>query len=47
MNFKILLEYQDTDDRKYVKSIYEIFDENDNSLYLKSITKNNYLYFSN
>ena len=47
MNLKILLEYQDTDDRHYVKSIYEIFDENDNSLYKKSITNNNYLYFSN
>ena len=35
MNFKIELEYQDTDDRNYVKTIYEIFDENDNSLYVK------------
>ena len=45
--FKIELEYQDTDDRNYLKSIYEIFDENDNRLYIKSITNNNYLYFSN
>ena len=45
--FKFELEYQDTDDRNYTKSIYEIFDENDNSLYIKSITNNNYLYFSN
>ena len=45
--FKIELEYQDTDDRHYVKSIYEIFDENDNSLYIRSTTNNNYLYFSN
>ena len=37
MNFKIELEYRDTDDRHYVKSIYEIFDENNNSLYIKSI----------
>ena len=47
MKFKIELEYQDTDDRHYVKSIYEIFDENDNRLYIKSISNNEYLYFSN
>ena len=47
IKFKIELEYQDTDDRHYVKSIYEIFDENDNRLYIKSITNNEYLYFSN
>ena len=47
MNFKIELEYQDTDDRDYVKTIYEIFDENNNRLYIKSIANNNYLYFSN
>ena len=45
--FKFELEYQDTDDRNDTKSIYEIFDENDNSLYIKSITNNNYQYFSN
>ena len=47
MSFKIELEYRDTDDRHYVKSIYEILDENDNSLYIKSITHNDYIYFSN
>ena len=47
INFKIGLEYRDTDDRHYVKSIYEIFDENDNSLYIKSVTNNDYAYFSN
>ena len=45
--FKIELEYQDTDDRNYVKTIYELFDENDNKLYKKSIINNDYLYFSN
>ena len=45
--FKIQLEYQDTDDRHYVKSTYELFDENDNSLYVKSINNNEYSYFSN
>ena len=48
MNFKIDLEYEDM----YLKgimlrTIYEIFDENDNSLYIKSVTNNNYTYFSN
>ena len=47
MNFKIELEYRDTDDRHYVKTIYEIFDENNNSLYIKSVTNNEYNYFSN
>ena len=45
--FKIQLEYRDTDDRHYVKSIYELFDENNNSLYIKSVNNNEYLYFSN
>ena len=47
ISFKFELEYQDTDDRNYVKTICDIFDENDNSLYINSITNNNYLYFSN
>ena len=29
------------------KTLYEIFDDNDNSLYVKSVTNNNYTYFSN
>ena len=47
MNFKINLQYEDISERNYVKTIYEIFDENDNSLYVKSVTNNNYTYFSN
>ena len=47
MNFKIDLEYEDISERNYVKTIYEIFDENDNSLYVKSVSNNEYLYFSN
>ena len=47
MKFKIELEYRNTDDRHYVRSIYEIFDDNDNRLYIKSISNNEYLYFSN
>ena len=47
MNFKIDLQYEDISERNYVKTIYEIFDENDNSLYIRSVTNNNYIYFSN
>ena len=47
MNFKINLEYEDISKRNYVKTIYEILDENDNSLYIKSVANNNYTYFSN
>ena len=47
MNFKINLQCEDISERNYVKTIYEIFDENDNSLYIKSVTNNNYTYFSN
>ena len=47
IKFKIELEYQDTDDRHYVKSIYEIFDENNDRLYIKTISNNEYNYFSN
>ena len=47
MNFKINLQYEDISERNYVKTMYEIFDENDNSLYIKSVTNNNYTYFSN
>ena len=34
MDFKISLEYQDISERNYVKTIYEIFDENDNSFHI-------------
>ena len=35
MNFKIDLQYEDISERNYVKTICELFDENDNSLYIK------------
>ena len=47
MNFKIDLEYESISERNYVKTICELFDENDNSLCIKSVTNNDYLYFSN
>ena len=47
MKFKIDLQYEDISERNYVKTIYEIFDENNNSLYIKYVANNNYTYFSN
>ena len=47
MYFKIDLQYEDISGRNYVKTIYELFDENNNRLYTKSINNNKYLYFSN
>ena len=47
MNFKIDLQYEDISERNYVKTIYEILDENGNTLYVKSIINNEYSYFSN
>ena len=47
LNFKISLQYENISERNYVKTIYEIFDENDNSLYIKSLNNNDYQYYSN
>ena len=47
MNLKIPLQYEDISERSYVKSLYQIFDENDNSLYIKSVNNNDYQYYSN
>ena len=47
MNLIILLEYQFISNRNYVKTIYEIFDGNDNSLCVKSVNNNDYPYYSN
>ena len=47
MNFKISLQYESISERSYVKTIYQIFDENDNSLYIKSVDNNDYPYYSN
>ena len=47
MFFKIELEYEDISERNYIKTICELFDENNNSLYIKSVSNNEYLYFSN
>ena len=47
MSFKISLEYENISERSYVKTLYELFDENDNSLYIKSVNNNDYSYYSN
>ena len=47
MEFKVLLEYENITQRNYVNTIYEIFDENDNSLYIKYGSNKEYSYFSN
>ena len=47
LSFKISLQYESISERSYVKTIYELYDENDNSLYIKSVDNNDYKYFSN
>ena len=47
MNFKIDLEYEHISEGNYVKTIYEIFDETNNTLYVKSVTNDDYTYSSN
>ena len=47
MSFKISLQYENISERSYIKTIYELLDENDNSLYIKSVNNNEYSYYSN
>ena len=47
MTFKISLEYENISERAYVKTLYELFDENNDSLYIKSVNNNDYSYYSN
>ena len=47
MNFKIDSQYDDISERNYVKTIYQLLDGNNNSLYIKSMNNNEYSYFSN
>ena len=47
INLKILLEYENINEKNYVNIIYEIFDENNNSLYISTINNNDYQYFCN
>ena len=43
----MLLEYENINEKIYVNTVYEIFDENNNSLYISTINNNDYQYFSN
>ena len=47
INLKMLLEYENINEKIYVNTVYEIFDENNNSLYISIINNNDYKYFSN
>ena len=47
IDFKMLLEYENISEKIYVNTVYEIFDENNNSLYISRINNNDYQYFSN
>ena len=47
ISFKIDLQYESISEKSYVKIIYQIFDESNNSLYIKSVTNDDYTYFSN
>ena len=47
INVKMLLEYEDISQKKFVRTIYEILDENNNSLYFSQINNNDYQHFSN
>ena len=47
INLKILLEYENINEKIYINTVYEIFDENNNSLYISTINNNDYNYFSN
>ena len=42
MNFKIELEYGNITERSHIKTKYQILDENNNSLYIKSVNHENY-----
>ena len=47
LNLKMLLEYENINEKIYINIVYEIFDENNNSLYISTINNNDYQYFSN
>ena len=43
----MLLEYENINEKNYVNTVYKIFDENNNSLYISIINNNDFQYFSN
>ena len=46
-NLRMSLEYENINEKIYVNTVYEIFDENNNSLYISTINNNDYQYLSN
>ena len=47
INFKFILEIDDISNVNYVKVRYQIFDEDNNRIYIKSVNLHDYKYFSN
>ena len=47
ISLKIMLEYSIFNNRNLVKTTYGLFDENNNSLYIKSILNNEYTFYEN
>ena len=47
INLKMLLEYENINEKNSVNTVYEILDENNNSLYISTINNDDYQYFSN
>ena len=47
INFKLLLEYFIFNNRNFVKTEYELLDENNNSLSIKSVLNNEYSFYEN
>ena len=47
LNLRMLLEYENINEKIYVNTVYEILDENNNSLYISTINNNDYNYFLN
>ena len=47
IDLKMILQHEDINDRLYVRTIYEIIDENNNSLYIATINNKDYQYFLN
>ena len=46
-NLRMLLEYENINEKIYINTVYEIFDENNNSIYISTVNNNDYQYFSN
>ena len=47
INFKMLLEYENINEKNYFNTVFEILDENNTLLYISTINNNDYQYFSN